>query len=120
MNSKASRSRLTKLFGTMCMALLLSGQLAFSRVEEVHCDKDAKKIADVLAKAEPGDTIRIVGTCTERLTITTDGITLDGQGSGILNGGGRSGGSFGGVIVINGAHRVVITGLTLWSELRGE
>ena len=60
-----------------------------------------------------GDTIRITGNCSERLTITTDRITLDGQGTAILDGGGPEGGSFAGVIVIDGARGVTIRGLTV-------
>jgi hypothetical protein len=103
-----------KRIGMICMALLMSIQLCYAvaGVKEVNCNT-GKTIADVLARAEPGDTIRIVGTCNERLTVTTDRLTLDGQGLAVLNGGGSTGGSFAGVIVIDGARGVLIKGLTL-------
>ena len=58
-----------------------------SKVKTVNCNS-GETIAKVLDKAEPGDTIRVTGTCFERVTITTDRITLDGQGSATLDGAG--------------------------------
>jgi hypothetical protein len=83
-----------------------------SETKGVNCSIP-RSLADVVAKAQPGDTIRINGTCYETVTITTDRITLDGQGSGVLDGGGAKPGSFAGVIVIDGARGVGIRGLTL-------
>ena len=52
----------------------------------VNCDR-GQNIAEVLARAEPGDTIRVTGTCVEPVSIKTDRITLDGQGaSAVLKG----------------------------------
>ncbi len=70
-------------------------------------------LSRVLHMARPGDTIRITGTITERVIITTDGITLDGQGVGILDGGGGGPAEFDGVVTIDGARNVTITGLTI-------
>jgi hypothetical protein len=75
-------------------------------------------LADALLKAKPGDTIRITGTCREMVTITTDHLTLDGQGGAILDGGGgfqppRTVGFNEGVITIDGARGVTIIGLTV-------
>jgi hypothetical protein len=108
------------LFRTICGALLTTSQLAHATpgVKEVNCST-GKSVTDVLAKAEPGDTILITGACTERLAITTDRIRLDGQGSATLNGGGSAGGSFAGVIAIQGAHGVVIKGLTIQNGPNG-
>lgn len=91
---------------------------AASAVKEVNCSA-GKNITEVLSKAESGDTIQITGTCTERLAITTDRLTLDGQGSATLNGGGSTGGSFAGVIEIQGARGVVIKGLTVQNGPNG-
>ncbi len=52
--------------------------------------------------AGDGDIIEVSGTCTEIVTITTDGITVRG-GSGTLNGG----------FIVDGAQRVVIDNLTI-------
>jgi len=47
------------------------------------------------------------------VTITTDGITLDGQGSAVVDGGGGSPVEFTGVVTVNGARNVTIKGLTV-------
>src|SRR4030095_15928203 len=73
-------------------------------VKEVNCSA-GKNITEVLAKAEPGDAIQITGTCTERLAVTTDRVTLDGQGSATLNGGGSTGGGFSGGVEIPGDRK---------------
>ncbi len=71
-------------------------------------------LADGLLSAFPGDTLNISGTCAERVTITTDRITIDGQGSAIIDGGGAPpGGTSSGVITIQGAKGVVLMGLTV-------
>jgi hypothetical protein len=49
----------------------------------VNCDR-GETIAEALARAEPGDTIRVTGTCVEQVSIKTDRITLDGQGAATL------------------------------------
>jgi Right handed beta helix region len=85
---------------------------AGSHVKVVNCNS-GEKIAKVLAKAEPGDTIRVTGTCNERVVITTDRLTLDGQGSAILNGGGGDPTQFEGVVTIDGARGVTLQGLTI-------
>jgi hypothetical protein len=75
-------------------------------------------LADALLQAKPGDTIRFSGTCEEMVLITIDRLTLDGQGSAILDGGGgfqppRTLGANEGVITIDGARSVTIIGLTV-------
>jgi hypothetical protein len=82
----------------------------------VNCPTDS--LANALNTANAGDTIKLSGTCNERVTVVTDGITLDGQGTAILDGGGgftvpAAVGSSEGVITINGARGVVIKGLTV-------
>jgi hypothetical protein len=99
-------------FGWIALLVATRSVAAAPAVKEVDCDA-GRSVMDVLAKAEPGETIKIIGTCIERLVITTDRITLDGQGSAILDGGGSAGGDFAGVIAIQGAHGVVIRGLTV-------
>jgi hypothetical protein len=109
----------TRLFAAGWLALS-AGPLANTApgVKEVNCSA-RKNITEVLAKAEPGDVIEITGTCTERLAVTTDRVTLNGQGSATLNGGGSTGGSFAGVIEIQGARGVVIKGLTVQNGPNG-
>jgi hypothetical protein len=85
---------------------------AASKMRVVNCDR-GENIAKVLAKAEPGDTIRVTGTCVERVSIKTDRITLDGQGAATLDGGGGPVAEFDGVVTIDGASGVTIQGFTV-------
>ena len=85
---------------------------AASNMKVVNCDR-GENIAEVLAKAEPGDTIRVTGTCVERVSIKTDRITLDGQGAATLDGGGGPPAEFDGVVTIDGASGVTIQGFTV-------
>ncbi len=52
----------------------------------VDCTK-GETLTKAVERAKPGDTIQVTGTCKETVTITTDRLTLDGQGSAILDGG---------------------------------
>src|SRR4029453_14267288 len=83
---------------------------AASNMRVVNCDR-GENIAQALARAEPGDTIRVTGTCVERVSIKTDRITLDGQGTATLDGGGGPVAEFDGVVTIYGARRVTNTGV---------
>ena len=85
---------------------------AASNMRVVNCDR-GQNIAEVLARAEPGDTIRVTGTCVERVSIKTDRITLDGQGAATLDGGGGPPAEFDGVVTIDGASGVTIQGFTV-------
>jgi len=51
----------------------------------VNCDLGGR-LTVAVRNALPGDTIRFTGTCKEQVTITTDRLTLDGQGKGIIDG----------------------------------
>jgi hypothetical protein len=83
------------------------------KLHEVNCDK-GQTIADALKKVDPGDTVRLIGTCSERVVIQVDGISLDGQGTAMIEGGGGPVTlGDGGVLVVDGAHRVSIEGLTI-------
>ncbi len=96
---------------------------ALSETLTVDCTK-GETLAKAVARAKPGDTIRVTGTCKENVTITTDRLTLDGQGSAILDGGSVGKEStvmvsedflplFEGVLTIAGARGVIIKGFTI-------
>jgi hypothetical protein len=87
-----------------------SPALAVPNVTKVDCDR-GQTIADALKHAEPGDTIRLTGTCNEQVVVTTDRLTIDGQGSAVLDGGGGALVDFTGVLTIDGAKGVRILGL---------
>ncbi len=82
---------------------------------KVNCNRGGT-ITKALEKAKPFDTIQVTGTCKETFTITTDRLTLDGQGSAILDAGGGFTGKaaiFAGAITIDGARGVTVTGFTV-------
>jgi parallel beta-helix repeat protein len=69
----------------------------------VDCAR-GRSIQDALAKKNPDRPLEVVirGACTEDVTIRRDDVTLAGDG-----------GSISGGVTVNGARRVVITGLTI-------
>ena len=69
------------------LAVLAAASPAVAAIRNVDCTK-GETITTALTDAVPGDTIRVTGTCRERITITTDRLTLDGQDRTILDGGG--------------------------------
>ena len=91
-----------------------------------------RRSTEALKKAKPGDTLQVTGTCHERVTITTDRLTLDGDGSAVLDGGGGGPTEFEGVVTIDGVQGVTLMGFTVqngpgvgilgdrWSSLCGE
>jgi hypothetical protein len=87
---------------------------ALARTLKVDCNRGGT-ITKALENAKPFDTIQVTGTCKERFTITTDRLTLDGQGSAILDAGGgfHAGAIFYGAITIDGARGVTVTGFTI-------
>ena len=103
-----------RLLAMLVMALLVTASpvLADDGEKRVRCDK-GQTLAKALQKAEPGDTLLVSGICHERVTITTDRITIDGQGSAVLDGGGGSLADFTGVLTIDGAKGVRLRGLTI-------
>jgi hypothetical protein len=54
-----------------------------------------------------------LGTCHERVTITTDRLTLDGGGSAVLDGGSGSTAFFEGVVTIDGVQGATLMGFTI-------
>jgi Right handed beta helix region len=89
-----------------------SPALAVPNVTQVDCNK-GKTITGALKNASPGDTLLVSGVCHERVTITTDRITLDGQGSAVIDGGGVGPTDFSGVVTVDGARGVAIKGLSV-------
>ena len=83
-----------------------------SRARPVNCDA-AQTIGKALQQANPGDTIVVSGTCHERVFISTDRVTLDGQGGAVLDGGGGAPTELSGLVTIDSARGVTITGFTI-------
>ena len=100
------------------LALLLVGSgpgvpqaQADDAVKRVHCER-GQSLARALEHARPGDTFLLSGTCQERVTIAIDWITLDGEGSAVIDGGGGPA-EFSAVVTIRSASGVTIKGLTV-------
>jgi hypothetical protein len=90
---------------------------ADSTVKKVKCDK-GQTLTEALRKAKSGDTLQVTGTCHERVTITTDRLTLDGGGSAVLDGDGGGGPTeFDGVVTIDGVQGVTLIGFTIQNGL---
>lgn len=97
-----------RLIGTI-PTLLLFSTTAFAQSTQaltVDCSR-GQSLQSTLKFAPPGSTIAVKGTCVGPFTITTDGLQLNGGTTATLNGGGKD------VITINGAHGIVLTGLTI-------
>jgi hypothetical protein len=95
-------------------ALCCSGLCAAApKVFDVNCTR-RDNIADALERADPGDAIRITGTCYEKITIRTDRVTLVGSGGAVIQGGMTPQGvELDGLVTVDGARGVVIRNLTI-------
>ena len=89
----------------------VDAELRRGRLRTVRCPQ--QRLATVLSNANPGDRIRIVGTCAERVTIAIDDLLLTGGPQGALDGGGGGPAEFAAVITVDGARRVTLEGLTV-------
>ena len=106
-----------KAMGTlgMLMVIVAMASPALGSVHHVNCDVPGQTITKALKTAQPGDTIRVRGTCEETVTMTTDRVTLDGGGKAILQGpgGGQPGDVSHGLLNIVGVQGVEIRGFTV-------
>src|SRR5215831_6163368 len=92
--------------------VFMNGSLAAApNVKNVDCGTHS--LGQVIAKADPGDMLLVIGTCRERVVITTDRITIDGQGTAVIDGAGPGGGELAATILIDGARGVTLRGLTI-------
>ena len=78
----------------------------------IDCSK--KALGDAVSKAENSDrTIRFTGVCAGPIHIRTDGVTIQGVGAAIIDGGGRD------AVTIAGAHGVSLTNFAVRNGLNG-
>jgi len=103
-----------RLVPVLLVLALTKPAFATNAIHKVNCDKKST-IADALKHADPGDTIRVTGVCTEQVVIRTSRLTLEAEGTAVLDGTGAGSADTGkgGVLVVDGARGVVITGLTV-------
>ena len=94
-------------------ALFALGLLGFSisqaSADPVECD-DGDSIQAALDEAANGDTINVVGTCNERVTIDLDNLTLDGGETAVIDGTGLGATS---LLLTVRASNVTIRGFTV-------
>src|SRR3984893_5499280 len=74
---------------------------ATKQIMVVDCSKGAS-LAKAVMSADEHTTLSVFGTCTGAVSITTKGLTLDGNGSAIVTAPNAN------VITVNGAERVAI------------
>ena len=81
-------------------------------VRQVNCDGGGLKLSKAIELAQPGDTIEVRGTCSERVKVTRGPLTLNGGGNAILDGAGVGPNEqeFNGLITVDGAQGVTIRG----------
>ncbi len=110
------RRLVTLLFlsALLLVPLSVSGDSHDNGRRFVNCDR-GQTLNQVLATARPGDTIRVSGTCTETITITTDGLALIGEDGATID----AGGSDEDVVTIDGARNVSITNFTVQNGSEG-
>jgi hypothetical protein len=82
----------------------------------VDCSR-GRTLGQALRSAQEGDIIVVTGTCSEKVTITVDRLTLDGQGSAIIDGNATAcaleSEAVEGLVEIDAAQGVVFTGFTV-------
>jgi hypothetical protein len=99
----------------MLVVIVAMASPVLGSVHRVNCDVPGQTITQALKIAQPGDTIRVRGTCEETVTVTTDRVTLDGGGRAVLQGpgGGQPGEVSYGLLNIVGVQGVDIRGFTM-------
>lgn len=76
------------------------------KIIRVDCDR-GETITKALKKARTDSTIEVKGTCRESVTITTDGLTLKGKDTAIIDGDGKD------VVTIFGVQRITLMGFEI-------
>ena len=85
---------------------------ATKQIMVVDCSKGAS-LAKAVMSADEHTTLSVFGTCTGAVSITTNGLTLDGNGSAIVTAPNAN------VITVNGAERVAINHITVAGGANG-
>ncbi len=82
MNSSFTRSLFT-LLPILALGFAITSE-AEARTINVNCP--SKSLQSAVERAGPGDTINVSGDCFERITVGTDGVTIDGGGTASIDG----------------------------------
>jgi hypothetical protein len=94
----------------------LLGRMVLSAQNTRNVDCGTQSLSRAVQQNQPGDALLVSGICrAERIVITTDRLTLDGQRGAILDLGFGSvdGGTSDATVLIDGARGVVIQGFTI-------
>jgi hypothetical protein len=98
----------------LAVLLVTVASPVLAAIRTVNCTTGGT-ITQALSITNPGDTIRIKGTCTETVTLTRDDLTLEGKDAAIIDGqGGEQA-----VITVDGARRVTLNNLTVQNGAHG-
>lgn len=84
-----------------------------SAATTVNCNQN-QSLAQAVAFALSGTTLQFSGTCAGPVTINQSNLTLDGRGSGIVDGGGAAN-----AIIVNGVHGVTLARMTVQHGVSG-
>ncbi len=95
---------------TMLLFVFALANPGLARTRSVNCNNSDETIAGVLARSDPGDIIRIRGTCREQVVITTDRLTLEGRNNAVIDGENVDLVGVPALWIIDAAQGIVITG----------
>jgi Right handed beta helix region len=101
--------RLSLVFIFSCVALTAAHMSADSDV--VDCAH--KSLADAITHAGANDTIRFTGTCDGPIVIKKSGLTLQGVGTAVIDGGGSD------AVTVAGASRATLAGIEIRNGSNG-
>ena len=103
----------------VALALLLSGPaVAYAEKKPLDCSK--KSLHDAVRGADETDrAILFTGVCSGPIVIRTDGLTLQGVGTAIIDGGGDGGDGSHDTVTIIGARGVALTNIEVRNGLHG-
>lgn len=77
----------------------------------LDCHK--KSLAAAVANADAGQTINFTGVCSGPVIVGADGLTLNGTGNAVIDGGGRD------ALTVTGAHQVALSNFEVRNGLDG-
>src|SRR5262245_48931312 len=104
------RMRYLRALG-VSFCVLAGATAAFADKPPLDCSK--KSLADAVAGANTGDAIDFTGVCPGPIVVRTDGLTLTGVGTAIIDGGARD------ALTVVGAHQVALANFEVRNGLDG-
>jgi hypothetical protein len=93
-------------------ALAVPSAQAKKNMQVVDCSRGAS-LAKAVMNADEDTTLNVSGTCSGAVSVTTNGITIDGNGSAVVTASNAD------VITVNGAQRITLHRITITGGLNG-